>query len=470
MKPCLRFMVSFPEVKGDCSCGKEHDRDQGKTVTLEPSREDKEDEDGYGDKENDDIQFYGEAVELPPEQVFGFCIHRLYVTSGIKVLDVSLHIYRQMDPLSEAIKKSGADVYVMYASSRDADMRYLTRFTTSDPFVYFKKPGERGTIIVSQMEVLRASRESPAAVMTRAEAGLPEILKKEKDLTRATAKMIAGLAGKKILVPPQFPTGLARALEQFCAVSVDIGTVMSMRAKKTKAEIAAMRRVQKVTETALGLGVALIKKSVAKRGVLHSRGVPLTAEQVKFAMHSHLLSCGCTAVDTIVSCGKDTAIPHMTGSGPLRADEPIIIDLFPVEEKSGYYADMTRTVVKGEPTVEIREMYDTLRGAQQLGMSLVKPKVTGSDIYQAVVDFFADHGYESDTRGFVHSLGHGVGLQVHELPNLGPGGKALAAGNVVTIEPGLYYPGTGGVRLEDMGAVTAHGFDNFTAFPEELVL
>jgi Xaa-Pro aminopeptidase len=375
-----------------------------------------------------------------------------------------------MDPLSNAIKKSGAGAYVIYASSHDADMRYLTRFTTSDPFVYFKKPGENGTIIISQMEVGRASHESPAAVMTRAEAGLPEILKKEKDPLRATAKMIAGQAGKKILVPPQFPFGLARALGRYCTVSVDSGTVLSMRAKKTRAEITAMRRVQKVTETALGLGVSLIKKSVAKKGVLYSKGMPLTAEQVKFVMHRHLLAWGCTAVDTIVSCGEDTAIPHMTGTGPLRADEPIIIDLFPVEEMSGYYADMTRTVVKGEPTDEIREMYETLREAKQLAVSLLKPKVPGSVVYQAVVDFFAERGYESDTRGFVHNLGHGVGLQVHELPNLGPGGKALAAGNVITIEPGLYYPGTGGVRLEDMGAVTAHGFDTFTAYPEELVL
>jgi len=375
-----------------------------------------------------------------------------------------------MDPLSNVITKSGADAYVMYASSRDADMRYLTRFTTSDPFVYFKKPGENGTIIISQMEVLRASRESPATVMTRAEAGLPAILKTEKDPTRATAKMIAGVAGEKILVPPQFPTGLARALEQYCTVSVDSGTVMSMRAKKTKDEIAAMRHIQKVTETALGLGVALIKKATVKKGVLYSRGKPLTSEQVKFAMHNHLLSCGCTAVDTIVSCGKETAIPHMTGTGPLLADEPIIIDLFPVEEAGGYYADMTRTVVKGEPTDEIRTMYDTLREAKQLAVSLIKPKITGASVYQAVVDFFAERGYDSDTRGFIHNLGHGVGLQIHEFPTVGPAGKALASGNVITVEPGLYYPGIGGVRLEDIGVVTACGFDTFTNYSEEMVL
>jgi Xaa-Pro aminopeptidase len=375
-----------------------------------------------------------------------------------------------MDPLSNAIERCGADAYVMYASSRDADMRYLTKFTTSDPFVYFKKPNKNGTIIISQMEVGRASRESPASVMTRAGAGLPALLAEEKDPLRATARMIAGQAGKKILVPPQFPLGLARVLEKYCTVFVDDGTVISLRAKKTKAEIVSMRRVQKVTETALGLGVSLIRKTTVKKGILYSKGTPLTAEQVKFVMHNHLLACGCTAVDTIVSCGEDTAIPHMTGTGPLRADEPIIIDLFPVEEASGYYADMTRTVVKGEPSDEIRTMYETLREAKQLAISLTKPKVMGSDVYQAVVDFFKERGYESDTRGFVHNLGHGVGLQIHELPTVGPSGKALVAGNVITVEPGLYYPGIGGVRLEDIGVVTARGFDNFTNYPEELIL
>jgi Xaa-Pro aminopeptidase len=375
-----------------------------------------------------------------------------------------------MDPLSTAVKKSGADAFVIYASSRDADMRYLTHFATSDPFVFFKKPGNPGVIIVSQMELGRASREASAAVMTRAQAGLPDILKIEKDPYKATAKMIAGQVGKKILVPPNFPIALANALSELCTILVDKGTVQSMRATKNKDEILLMKTVQKATETAMGGAVSLIKSATIKKGILHVGKKPLTAEQVKYSMHNLLLQHGCVAVDTIVSCGKDTAIPHMTGSGPLKSDEPIIIDLFPVEEKSGYYADMTRTVVKGEPSPEIREMFDTLLDAKNLGISRVKTGVSGAEIHMAVVDFFKDHGYESNTRGFVHNLGHGVGLQVHELPTVGPAGNDLASGNVITIEPGLYYPGIGGVRLEDIGAVTKKGFENFTLFPEKLVL
>jgi Xaa-Pro aminopeptidase len=349
-------------------------------------------------------------------------------------------------------------------------MRYLTHFTTSDPFVYFRKQGEEGTIIISQMEVGRASREGTNAVMTRAEAGLPEIIKKEKDPYRATAQMIAGQVGKKILVPPNFPIALANALGEFCSVTVDKGTVLAMRAKKTRPEIRCMKIVQSVTQIAMGHAVSLIKRSVVKKGILHLDGKPLTAEHIKYTMHCMLLEHGCCAEDTIVSCGEDTAIPHMTGTGPLRADEPIIIDLFPVHEESGYYADMTRTFVKGEPSPEILEMYTVLREAKQLAISRVKSGISGAELHQLVVDFFKERGYDSDTRGFVHNLGHGVGLQIHELPTVGPSGKPLEAGNVITIEPGLYYPGTGGVRLEDIGAVTNKGFDNFTAFPEDLVV
>lgn len=375
-----------------------------------------------------------------------------------------------MDPLSDAIKKNGADAYVAYASSRDPDMRYLTHFTTSDPFVFFKKPGQNGVIVVSTMETGRAQREASVAFMTRTQAGLPEILKTEKDPYKATAAMIAGLVGKKVLIPPNFPVALANALGEHCALSVDKGTVMEMRSRKSRTEILAMKKVQKVTQNAMGLAVSLIRNASVKKGSLYSDGKLLTAERVKYTMHSLLLKHGCSAVDTIVSCGDDTAIPHIAGKGPLKSDEPIVIDLFPVNEGSGYYADMTRTVVKGEPLAEILEMHNALREAKQLGISRIKAGVSGADVHQTVVDFFNDQGYESGTSGFIHNLGHGVGLQVHELPTVGPAGTVLATGNVITVEPGLYYPGIGGVRLEDIGTVTAHGFDNFTQFPEDLVV
>jgi Xaa-Pro aminopeptidase len=373
-----------------------------------------------------------------------------------------------MERLDTAIASAGAKAYVAFGSSGDADMRYLTRFRTSDPVPYIKLPGERGRIIVSQMEYERAARESVAVPVTRAEAGLTEILKEEKNRWRAYARMIAGIAGGDVLVPPQFPAALARELEAFARVIVDEDTVLSIRAVKSEDEITAIARVQEATEAAMGGAIASIRAAKVRKGILYRGRTPLTSELLQREVAVTLLGRGCRAVDTIISCGKDSAIPHVRGSGPLSEGEPIILDIFPQDEETGYTADMSRTVVRGEPAPEIGEMFEAVLGAQALAMSLVRPGTTGAEVHGKVVDYFRDRGYESNTKGFIHNLGHGVGLEVHELPTLGPAGGELAAGNVITLEPGLYEPGIGGIRLEDMGVVTREGFRDLTRLPKEL--
>ena len=375
-----------------------------------------------------------------------------------------------MDPLDAAMKKCRADAFVHYAGGEDADMRYLSRFVMHDPFVFFKKMRQPGTIIVPQMEAERASRESIAAVITRTQAGLPGISKKEKNPWKAAAQMIAGQTGKTLLVSPTLPAALLRALEESARVIVDTGTIDQMRAKKTPEEIRLIQTVQKKTERAMAYGISLIRNATVKKGVLYQDGTPLTSELVRTAMHKQLMDDGCRAVETIISCGEDTAFPHIIGSGPLKSNEPIVIDMFPRDEVTGYYADMTRTVSKGKPDQQIIDMYEAVKEAQQIGISHIKAGVPGADAHTAVVDYFKSRGYESDTRGFIHNLGHGVGLQVHEFPTVGPAGGALEAGFVVTVEPGLYYPGVGGIRLEDMGAVRARKFMDFTNFEEKLIV
>lgn len=375
-----------------------------------------------------------------------------------------------MDPLDHIIIDGNADAYVTYGSSQDPDIRYLSGFTTSDPFAYFKKRGERGTIIVSQMEYARAVREAKTAVMTRTSAGLPEILKREKNIWRATALMISGQVKGKILVPPVLPHALAMALAATCRVAIDETGLASLRARKTRNEIRNIRYVQQCTEQAITRAITLIKKSKVKKGVLFLEHEPLSSERIRSEIHKLLIDLGCSATDTIVTCGKDSAIPHAAGSGPLLADEPIIIDLFPRDERTGYYSDMTRTVVKGEPSPEIADMYRAVLDAHNLAAATVRDGAIGAEIHQSVVDLFSERGYGNGSRGFMHNLGHGVGLQVHESPSLGPSGGKLSAGNVITIEPGLYYPETGGVRLEDIGAVTHRRFNRFTKFSKELAL
>lgn len=320
------------------------------------------------------------------------------------------------------------------------------------------------------MEYARAVREAKTAVMTRTAAGLPDIMKKESNPWDATALMIAGLATGTILVPPKFPIRLARALERKFQVRIDEKGLADLRAVKNRTEIRHIRHVQKCAEQAFDMAVTMIRKSREKKGLLFLQGKPLTSEWIRGAMHQILIDLGCRVTDTIVSCGTDTAIPHIVGSGPLLANEPIIIDLFPQDERSGYYSDMTRTVVKGEVSMEIREMYSAVSDAHDLAVSLIRVGKTGADIHQNVTDLFSSRGYENGTRGFIHNLGHGVGLEIHEPPSLGPAGGILSQGNVITVEPGLYYPNAGGVRIEDIGVVAKRGITLFSKYSKELVL
>jgi Xaa-Pro aminopeptidase len=376
-----------------------------------------------------------------------------------------------MNPLDKAMEEKEATAYVAYGSSADADILYLTHFQITDPLVYLKKRGEQGMIVVSSMEYERAKRESTARVVSRNEARFFEFLKEDPEhRERATARMIASLAEGNLLVPPQFPFILGKELENFFPVSVENKALRGMRALKSPDELGYLRIVQQATEGAMKAALSFIRKSRPKGDTLVYRNQVLTSEGLKSIIQKYLIDQGCLARDTIVSCGTDTALPHLTGKGPLHPDEPIIIDIFPRHEESGYFADMTRTVVRGEPSAEIAEMYQAVLEAQSRAASRIQAGITGADLHQDVVDFFKERGYESNSRGFMHNLGHGVGLDVHEAPVLGPGGEPLSTGNVVTVEPGLYYREYGGVRLEDMGAVEKNGFDRFTRCEEILRL
>lgn len=380
------------------------------------------------------------------------------------------HTSYVMDALDEAIRDAGASAYVAYASSLDANLLYLSRFRTTDPVVYIRKYAESGTLIVPVMEYGRAVRESPASVITRADAGYFGFYEEENDPWAATARMIADQAGGDILVSAGFPFALATHLQSLCRLHLDTSAIEGMRAIKTPAEAECIMKVQHAAEMAMDHAISLIKNSEVSEGVLHRGDAPLTSEYVRTAIHKLLMDYGCLAADTIVSCGQDTALPHMRGSGPLLEGEPIVIDIFPQDEVSGYHSDMTRTVVKGEPAPELAEMYDAVRGAKQMAIGKIAAGTAGRDLYQHVIDYFTELGYDCGSSGFTHSLGHGVGLAVHEAPSLGPHGDELAAGNVVTVEPGLYYQGIGGVRLEDIGIVTEGGFSPFTHFREEFII
>lgn len=376
-----------------------------------------------------------------------------------------------MDNLGDLIRERNAAAYCLFASSDDPDMRYITGFVTHDPVPVICRPGGRPVLIVPQMEAERAERESFCEVLTRAEAGYHDIVRAEHDPYRITAAMIHRMADGTLLLPPSFPAGLARILEESQLVHIDYSRVISeKRAVKTRAEIDEIARVQQAAEEAMERAITLIRKASVQDGLLYHDDQPVTSDLIRYEMHAALLSRGCMARDTIVACGEETTMPHRTGSGQLKAHEPIVIDIFPKSEQSGYHADMTRTVSRGEPSTRVQDLYDAVRQAVRIGEEGLKAGVTGSDLYTRVKDFFTDQGFRTDTEGFTHSLGHGVGLEVHEMPSLSPMGGPLESGHVVTIEPGLYYRGIGGVRVENLLEVTGTGSHRLTRFSEDMIL
>jgi Xaa-Pro aminopeptidase len=284
--------------------------------------------------------------------------------------------------------------------------------------------------------------------------------------------MIRNLAGTKLLVPASMPIGFAQTLMHVANVTVDRGTVASLRRVKTPEEIILMREVQQRNEEATRAAVKLIRKSkIDEHGYLIYEDEFVTSERVRDVIAAVLRPYNCEERNTIISCGPDTTMPHCLGTGKLHANQPIVMDVFPRNLKTGYFADMTRTVSKGEPSKEITQMYKTVHSAKELAAEMLGPDISGADVHNAIAAFFVKNGYETKgTSGFIHNLGHGVGLEIHEKPSLSPSGSTLEPGHVVTIEPGLYYPGIGGVRLEDMGVITEDGFDRFTTFEEHLVI
>lgn len=247
-----------------------------------------------------------------------------------------------------------------------------------------------------------------------------------------------------------------------------------MRSVKGPEEIEAIKYAQMAGEKAMEAAIALIARTEERDGILYFEGQALTGAKVNSVIDHTLLDFGCEAEETIVSCGEDTANPHGTTEGPLRANAPIILDIFPKSKKKRYFADMTRTVLRGEASEKLKAMYETVFEAQQKALEMVKPGVHSSEIHRAVCDLFEVRGYHTyrsgSKAGFTHSTGHGVGLDIHELPSVGENGVLLEAGNVITIEPGLYYPGIGGIRLEDMVLVTETGYENLTGLEKKFVL
>jgi len=331
-------------------------------------------------------------------------------------------------------------------------------------------------ILVSSMEVGRARKESTAQeVLSTSDYHILENMKAGMRPEQAYAVALAGMLRdhgvRRLGIAQSFPAGLFRILARDFDVEILDSPVSRQREIKTEAEIAAIESAQRACERAMRRAVQLIAASEPKGGLLMRDGLPLTSEKVRGAIEISLLEDGCEAAETIVAGGRQAADPHAAGRGPLAADWPIVIDIFPRAKASRYYADMTRTVLRGEASLEVVEMYRAVLMAQERGLAAVSAGISGREVHERVSEAFSEMGYkEREGCGFTHSTGHGVGLQVHENPSLSEVGEELQAGHVVTVEPGLYYPEIGGVRLEDLVVVGPAGCRDLTCFERELVL
>ncbi len=387
-----------------------------------------------------------------------------------------------LSALDAHLDGQGVDGYLLHAASDDADQYYLSGFDAPDPFLTLYD-GEVRLLFARSLEYGRAKAESRAATVERYVDFDHEQLLEEYGRHEATDRVLARFLDAhgvgSVAVPPRFPIRTADGLrDQGVTVSADRESALTgVRATKTDEEVEHVRAAQRANEAAMARAEELVTEaSVDDQGRLVHESEVLTSERVTEAIEVSLLRHGCTLDETIVACGRDAADPHDRGSGPLLADEPIIVDIFPRSKATKYHSDMTRTFVRGEPDETLREWYDLTTEAKAAALAAVEPGTTGEAVHDAACDVYEAAGLStlrSDERtetGFIHSTGHGVGLDVHELPRVSPGGGKLEPGHVITIEPGLYDPEVGGVRVEDIVVVTGNGYENLVDYPEELVV
>lgn len=343
------------------------------------------------------------------------------------------------------------------------DILHATRFSASDPLALLVGPDGSLDLIVSVMEAGRAARQVPrATVWTVKSLGVPSGARTHEQI--AALLSVRGI--RRVVVPDSFPIGLAHELDDHKGIELVVRPARGLRKErlvKTPEELRAIRATQRAAVKGMLCARGMIDAAeIGPRGILRLDGKTLTAERIRQAMRETIVPLGCIDEDTIVAPGDQATDPHEKGHGPLHAGEFIVIDFFPRSLETGYWGDLTRTYWRGDLTPEQVRMYETVRKIQAATKKRIVPGADGADIHQAVCDYFKAQGYESGFKagkayGYFHGTGHGVGLEIHEIPVLGRVKNTLEENMVVTDEPGLYYKGLGGVRIEDTVVVTPKG-------------
>jgi Xaa-Pro aminopeptidase len=373
------------------------------------------------------------------------------------------------------------DVLIYADTLRSPELRHEVPLPVPDPFLYLEHE-DRRVVVVSALEASRVREAGGLEVFTLEHFGNDELIAAGKGYAEIELEIALRacreLAIESASVPADFPVELADHLrESGIAITPDRNVFESRRRVKNATEIEGIRRAQRACEAALDAARDLLRRAEPQNGPLAVDGEPLTCERLKIVVEHVFGEHAVAADEFVVSHGSQTAIGHEMGHGPIAPNEAIVFDLFPRDRVTGCYSDMTRTYVVGEPSDEIREFHRLTHEALQRALAGTKAGVNGRTLMQETCDFFHEHGYPTQLHkqpgevledGFFHGLGHGVGLEVHERPWMSRIGDDLVAGDVVTLEPGLYRSGYGGVRLEDIVLVTDDGCENLTSYPYDL--
>jgi Xaa-Pro aminopeptidase len=374
------------------------------------------------------------------------------------------------------------DVLIYADTFRSPELRHEVPLGVPDPFLYVERDGVKH-ILIGSMEIPRLSALGLYELHPHQEFGFDELV--AEGLSTAQLKQelplraVAALGVQSAVVPETFPLWLADRLRaQGVELTVDGGFFDDRRRVKNGRELAGIRRAQRAAEAGMDAARELLRRATAKGDALEVDGAPLTVERVKIAMSEAFVRGGTIADEFIVAPGAQGAVGHDMGSGPIRAGVPIVIDIWPRDNESFCFCDMTRTYVVGDIPADVAEWHRLCKQALDRAIAEIVDGADGRAIFDGTCEIFEAAGEPTQRTkqpgqtladGFFHGLGHGVGLEVHEEPGLGIAAQnALRAGDVVTVEPGLYRKGYGGVRLEDLILVTGGAAENLTQYPYDL--
>lgn len=351
---------------------------------------------------------------------------------------------------------------------KNADLYYKTEFLAPDDLLFLEWRGKK-YLVLSDLEYERGRKEAKVDKVF----SLNEF---QKGSAGAIDSLLKKFHIKKVLVPQSTSFKLVDALrKKGYRMIPGPKPFYPERTVKTPLEKGWMAASQRMVFKAMGLAEKILRDATIKRGTLYWKGKILTSERLRFEMERFLLENGFQLVwEAIVAGGLQACDPHCTGSGPLKPHEAIIIDCFPRSAKTRFFGDATRTFCKGKASPELKRQYAAVKQAQEAAIEKIKAGVNGKTIHRWIQKYFESQGFPTKEingykQGFIHGTGHGIGLEIHEEPTrISPTDYILKAGHVVTVEPGLYYRKTGGVRLEDVVYVTKKGREVLAHYPKRL--